>query len=189
MAEFLIPILMTGGQVSGNGLDFCLLQYHGIHTSLKVDWWSGHSHNIILPGSQSQSQIWSLFRSYWGPLAWQSRWINERWKPTSQKPLTAEVSAKLSIKHQLHTTHVLAGNGRAVLPRHARGRWITSYQLKTSGTHAPIHSLAITSRMRTVISRGQWQLRTAVSSTWHSPRSVTGKDPGTKDSFLPRRVL
>ena len=130
-----------------------------------------------------------LFRSYWGPLAWQSRWINERWKPTSQKPLTAEVSAKLSIKHQLHTTHVLAGNGRAVLPRPARGRWITSYQLKTSGTHAPIHSLAITSRMRTVISRGQWQLRTAVSSTWHSPRSVTGKDPGTKDSFLPRRVL
>ena len=76
-----------------------------------------------------------LFRSYWGPLAWQSRWINKRWKPTSQKPLTAEVSAKLSIKHQLHTTHVLAGNGRAVLPRHARGRWITSYQLKTSGTN------------------------------------------------------
>ena len=31
---------------------------------------------------------------------------NERGKPTSQKPPIALVSAKLSIKRQLHTTHV-----------------------------------------------------------------------------------
>ena len=37
---------------------------------------------------------------------WQSRWVNEWGKPTSQKLLTAEVSAKQSIKRQLHTTHV-----------------------------------------------------------------------------------
>ena len=36
----------------------------------------------------------------------QNRWVNERGKPASQKPLTAEVSAKQSIKRQLHTTHV-----------------------------------------------------------------------------------
>ena len=47
-----------------------------------------------------------LFRSYWGPTAWQSRWVNEQEKPTSQKPLTAEESAELSTKHQLHTTYV-----------------------------------------------------------------------------------
>ena len=43
---------------------------------------------------------------YWGPPAWQTRWVNERGKSASQKPLTAEVSAKQSIKRQLHTTHV-----------------------------------------------------------------------------------
>ena len=33
-------------------------------------------------------------------------WGNERGKPTSQKPPTAVVSAKLCIKRHLHTTHV-----------------------------------------------------------------------------------
>ena len=34
---------------------------------------------------------------------------NERGKPTSQKPLTAVLRAKQSIKRQLHTAHVAAG--------------------------------------------------------------------------------
>ena len=51
-------------------------------------------------GSGSPRQ---LFCPYWGPLAWHNGWVNERGKPASQKPLTAE---KQSIKHQLHTTHV-----------------------------------------------------------------------------------
>ena len=37
---------------------------------------------------------------------WQRHWVNERGKPVSQKPLTAQVSAKQSIKRQLHTTQV-----------------------------------------------------------------------------------
>ena len=47
-----------------------------------------------------------LFRPYWGLSAWQSRRVNERGKPASQKPLTAEESARLSTKSQLHTTYV-----------------------------------------------------------------------------------
>ena len=39
-----------------------------------------------------------LFRPYWGPPAWQTCWLHE--------PLTAKVSAKQSVKRQLHTTHV-----------------------------------------------------------------------------------
>ena len=54
-------------------------------------------------GSGSHRQ---LFHPYWGPPAWHSRWVNEQGKPASQKRLTAEVSAKQSIKCQLHTTHV-----------------------------------------------------------------------------------
>ena len=54
-------------------------------------------------GSGSHRQ---LFRPYWGPPAWHSRWVNERGKPTSQQPLTVEVSAKQFIKRQLHTTHL-----------------------------------------------------------------------------------
>ena len=51
----------------------------------------------------------TAFSPLLGPPAWHSRWINERGKPASQKPLTAEVSAKQSINQlqlQLHTTHV-----------------------------------------------------------------------------------
>ena len=70
-------------------------------------------------GSSSHRQ---LFCPYWGPPAWQSRWVNE---PASQKPLTAEMSAKQSIKRQIQ---LLAGNRTAVLPRDGRGGWITSYQ-------------------------------------------------------------
>ena len=33
-------------------------------------------------------------------------WVNERGKPTSQKAPTAVVSVKLSMKRQLHTTHL-----------------------------------------------------------------------------------
>ena len=51
-------------------------------------------------GSGSHRQ---LFRPYWRPQAWHSHWVNERGKPVSQKPLTAE---KQSIKHQIYTTHV-----------------------------------------------------------------------------------
>ena len=59
---------------------------------------------------------------------------------------------------------LLAGNRAAVLPRHARGRWITSYQyIEARGKHTPTHGLAIISRMCTAISRGQWQPWTAVS--------------------------
>ena len=47
-----------------------------------------------------------MFLPHWGPPAWQNRWGNERGKPASQKPLTAEVSAKQSIKPQLHRIHV-----------------------------------------------------------------------------------
>ena len=54
-------------------------------------------------GSGSHRQ---LFHPYWGPPAWHSHWVNEQGKPASQKRLTAEVSAKQSIKCQLHTTHV-----------------------------------------------------------------------------------
>ena len=58
---------------------------------------------------------------------------------------------------------LLAGNHTAVLSRHVRGRWITSYHWsKARGTHTPSHGLAITSRMRTAISRGQWQPWTPV---------------------------
>ena len=56
-------------------------------------------------GSGSHRQ---LFRPYWGPPSWQSRWVNERGKPASQIPFTAEVGAKQSIKRQLHTTYVRA---------------------------------------------------------------------------------
>ena len=54
-------------------------------------------------GSGSHRQ---LFRPYWGPPAWLSRWVKEQGKPASQKPLTAEESAKQSTKRQLHTTYV-----------------------------------------------------------------------------------
>ena len=47
-----------------------------------------------------------LFCPNWGPPVWQSRWGNEWGKPVSQKPFTAEVSAKQSVKRQLHTKHV-----------------------------------------------------------------------------------
>ena len=59
---------------------------------------------------------------------------------------------------------LLAGNRKAVLPRHARARWITSYQyIEARGTHTPTHGLATISRMRTAISPGQWQPWTVVS--------------------------
>ena len=54
-------------------------------------------------GSGSHRQ---LFHPYWGPPVWQGGWVNEQGKLASQKPLTAEVSAKQSIKCKLHTTHV-----------------------------------------------------------------------------------
>ena len=58
----------------------------------------------------------TAFSPLLGPPAWHSRWVNEPGKPASQKPLTAEVSAKQSIKQlqlllQLHTTHVGAVAG------------------------------------------------------------------------------
>ena len=68
-------------------------------------------------GSGSHIQ---LFLPHWGLPAWQSRWVDERRTPASQKPLTAEVRAKESIKRHLHTTHVLDENRTAILPRHVR---------------------------------------------------------------------
>ena len=68
-------------------------------------------------GSGSHRQ---LFRPYWGPPAWQNRWVNERGKPASQNLfLPRWVQASLS-----SASSTLAGNRTAVLPRHARGRQI-----------------------------------------------------------------
>ena len=55
-------------------------------------------------------------------------------------------------------------------------------KLKARSTHTPTHALAITSRIRTAISRGQWQPWTAVSPLMglirmHSRQSVTGENP------------
>ena len=42
----------------------------------------------------------TAFSPLLGPPAWHSRWVNERGKPASQKPFTAEVNAKQSPGNQ-----------------------------------------------------------------------------------------
>ena len=105
-------------------------------------------------GSGSHRQ---LFRLYWGQPACQSRWVNERGKPASHKPPNAEVSAKPSImKYQ---------------------------ENKAKGTYTPTDGLAITSRLRTVISRGQWQPWTAVALTRaHQHGIAVGLWPGKAEA-------
>ena len=56
-------------------------------------------------GSGSHRQV---FRRYWDLPAWHSGSVNERGKPASQQSVTAEMSAKQSIKRQLQATHVAA---------------------------------------------------------------------------------
>ena len=61
---------------------------------------------------------------------------------------------------------------------------LTWLDCKARGTHTPTHGLAITSRMRTAISHGQWKPCSGQlfrpcwgSSAWHSRRSVTRENP------------
>ena len=67
-----------------------------------------------------------LFRPYWGPPAWQSRWVNELVNPRFKTPvlLTWVQSSLSSASSTQHMWELLAGNRTAVLPRHARGRRI-----------------------------------------------------------------
>ena len=134
-----------------------------------------------------------LSRAYWGPPAWQSRWVNERGKPASQKPLNPEDWVRSCLPGASYTQHMwelLAGNRTVVLPRHARGRWITSYQYIEARAHVhqptawplshacpqPYHA---GSGSHGPPFRPYWG-----SSARHSSRSETKLDP-----FLPRRVL
>ena len=133
-----------------------------------------------------------LFRSYWGPKAWQSRCVNERGKPASQKPLTAEESEELSTKHQLHTTYVGAvgwephssstakcsGKVDHELPVH----WSKGYTYTNPAwplSHACAQPYHGGSGSHGPPLRPYWG-----SSARHSSRSETWLDP-----FLPRRVL
>ena len=122
----------------------------------------------------------AAFRLYWGPPAWHSRWVNERGKPASQKPLTAEVSAKQSIKCQLHITVGAVGwELHSSSTSTCAGK--VDHEKKKNQKQGATHGLAITSRMHTAISGGQWQPWTAVRpywySAWHSRWSVTGENP------------
>ena len=63
-------------------------------------------HACVQPYRAVSGSHRQLFHPYWGPPAWKGLWINKRWKPTSQKPLIVEVSAKEFIKRNLHTTNV-----------------------------------------------------------------------------------
>ena len=58
--------------------------------------------------SCGQWQPWMAVSPIWGSPARQSHWVNELAKPVSETPFAAKASAKHSIKHQLHTTIVVA---------------------------------------------------------------------------------
>ena len=119
-----------------------------------------------------------LFRPYWGPPVWHSRWVNEQGKPAFQKPLTAE---KQSIKHQLYTTHVgavgwelhssstmtCAGKVDHKLPvNQSKGHTYTTPQ--------PSHYLKhVHSHITRVGSHRQWFRPYWGSTAWHGHRSVT----------------
>ena len=126
-------------------------------------------------GSGSPRQ---LFCPYWGPLAWHNGWVNERGKPASQKPLTAE---KQSIKHQLHTTHVGAvgwelhssstmtcvGRADHKLPvNQSKGHTYTNPRPSHYLTHAHSH-------ITQAGSHGQWFRPYWGSTAWHGHWSVT----------------
>ena len=72
----------------------------------------------------------------------------------SQKPLTAEVSAKQSIKRQLHTIHMGAVGWEPHSSSTTTCVGKVDHELpviKARGTHTPTHGLAITSRMHTAM--------------------------------------
>ena len=135
-------------------------------------------------GSSSHRQ---LFPPHWVPLAWHSHWVNEKGKLTSQKPLTAEVSAKQSIKCQLHTTHVGAvhweshssstmtciGKMDHELPvNQSKGHTYTNPWPSLTYTHSHI--------TRAVTAMGSCFRPYWGSSSWHSHRSVKGENPCMK---------
>ena len=97
-----------------------------------------------------------------------------------------ELMWKRSITCQLHTTHVgaVGSESHSSFTTTCAGK--VDHELpvdQTKGHTYTTHGLAITSRMRTALSRGQWQPWTPVSpavwgsSAWHSRRSVTGENP------------
>ena len=68
-----------------------------------------------------------LFHPYCrGPPARQSHWVNERENSRLKNPLLPKwvQSSLSSASSTQHMWELLAGNRTAVLPRHARGRWI-----------------------------------------------------------------
>ena len=134
--------------------------------------------------SRAQWQSQQLFRSYWGLPVWQSRWINQRWKPASQKPLTAEVSAKQPIKQAPHNTCGSCWLGTAQQFYHdmrgERGSRLTSKLKQGTHVHQPTawpipHTCAqpyhAGSGSHEQLFRPYWGL-----SAWHSRRSVTGEN-------------
>ena len=135
-------------------------------------------------GSDSHIQ---LFRPYWVPPAWQSCWVNERERgePTSQKPRTAEVCAKQSIKRQLHTTrgscwlgtaqqsyHDMRDEGGSRVTSKSKGHTYTNPRPGHYLTHAHSHitravsaldsCFALTGAHQHYITVGQWPGKTRV---------------------------
>ena len=115
------------------------------------------------------------------------------------KILTAEVSAKQSIKRQLHTTPVGAvgwephSSFTTTYARGDGGSQVTS-KLK-QGAHVnqptalPLPHARAQPYHKGSGSHGQLFRLYWGSSAWHSRRSVTGENPCVKDPFLPMRVL
>ena len=92
--------------------------------------------------------------------ACQSCWVNEqgRGEPASEKPHTAEVCAKQSIKRQLHTTHVgaVGWEPHSSSTTTCAGKVDHELPVKARGTHTPNHGLAITSRSHGHLFRPYW---------------------------------
>jgi len=108
--------------------------------------------------------------------------------------LTAEVSAKQSIKRQLHTTHVGAVDWEphSSSTTTCAGKVDHELPVHQSKGHTPTHGLTITSLMRTAISRGQWQPWTEVSPILGLISIAVNQRPGktrVQGPFLQRRVL
>ena len=74
-----------------------IVQARGTHTP---------THACTQPYHMGSGSHGQLIGIYLGSPAWHSRQVNEREKPVSQRPFTAEVSEKHFFKHQLHTTYV-----------------------------------------------------------------------------------
>ena len=143
--------------------------------------------------SHRQWQARQLCHPCWGPPVWQSCWVNKWRKPASQKPLTAEVSAKQSIKCQLHTTHVGAVSWEPNDMCGEGGSRVTSKLRQGAHIHQPTawplpHPCAqpyhTGSGSHGRLFRPDWG-----SSAWHSRQSVNWKNPCIKDPFLLRQVL